>query len=187
MSQSNLIYRFEEVVENPAGFSLNKRVKAVYRLEGFIHETFRNHPEHPIGRPHWTYVESGGKTTGIESEHSIDDLQRKLGGENASAVEIPSVRPVFRLYLGLTRRDGSCVDPALVFERLRGFVDSFTVSEAKGLIYGELERTLIITVACSGLDKVRAAAAELREYFDQEAVGIEHNASYERIKGGPRS
>lgn len=58
---SKEIYHFEAAEGNAAGFSLNERVQAVYKLAGFIHKTYRNAEGQEPGKPVWSYVERGGK------------------------------------------------------------------------------------------------------------------------------
>lgn len=74
----NPLYHFEEAQQNPAGFDLNKRVTAVYQLAGFIHQTFRNHPDYPSGKPHWQYINQDGSLSSFESEVSALDVRKQL-------------------------------------------------------------------------------------------------------------
>ena len=74
----NRLFQFEDAHQNPAGFDLNKRVTAVYQLTGFIHQTFRNHPDYPTGKPHWQYIQQDGTLSSFESEVSAFDVQKQL-------------------------------------------------------------------------------------------------------------
>jgi len=179
---SNEIYHFEPVVENEAGFSLNKRVVAVYQLAGFIHQSYRNHPDYPQGKPIWSYVERGGKLTGLESEESAEAIQEKLSIGTAP-VSVSAPNAVFRLYIGLNRCKESQLDRGAALEALRRHFESFTVSDALGCFRGEQEPSLVVTLVGESLGQIRKIAAELREEFKQDGIGIEHHGIYERITG----
>lgn len=180
MSRTNPIYKFEEVDQNPCGHSLNERVSAVYTLEGFVHRTYRNHEDYPQGKPHWSYVQRGGKLTDIESAESLEDLKQQLTDSTSKQIEITSIGKVFRVYLGLTQQDGSAVDKEQVFQCLEGFLESFTINQGTGCFHGDRETSLIITLAGVSLEKVRQVANDLRTRFNQNGVGIEHDGTYER-------
>ena len=182
MSRNDPIYEFKPVHLNPCGRGMNERVSAVYALEGFIHHTYRNHPEHPQGQSHWVYIKRGGKLTGVESDVSFEDLQAQLSGDARPA---PTLAPnaAFRLYIGLNRGKESQLDRGAVFEALRRHFESFTVSDALGCFRGEQEPSLVVTLVGESLGQIRKIAAELREEFKQDGIGIEHHGIYERITG----
>ncbi len=74
---SQPIYHFEAAETEQAGHSLKAKVIAVYTLAGFIERRYRNGSQgEPIA--YWAYVERGGKETGITSDTSAEDLQRRL-------------------------------------------------------------------------------------------------------------
>jgi hypothetical protein len=182
MSRNDPIYKFEPVHQNSCGRGLNERVSAVYALKGFIHHTYRNHPEHPQGQSHWVYIKRGGKLTGLESDVSLEDLQAQLSGDARPA---PTSAPnaVFRLYIGLNRCKESQLDRGAVFEALRRHFESFAVSDALGCFRGEQEPSLVVTLVGESLAHIREIAAELREEFKQDGIGIEHHGIYERVTG----
>ena len=72
------LHHFETAHQNAAGVALNKRVTAVYALSGYIHETLRNHPDYPNGKPHWQYILSDGSLTQFESEVSALDVRKQI-------------------------------------------------------------------------------------------------------------
>jgi hypothetical protein len=71
-------YTFKQPVQNPAGFDLNQRVAAVYQFAGFIHKTYRNHPDFTQGKPHWQFIQQGGALSAFESDVSAEDVQQQL-------------------------------------------------------------------------------------------------------------
>ncbi|CAA6693011.1 MULTISPECIES: hypothetical protein [unclassified Lentimonas] len=180
MSRNDPIYKFEPVHQNPCGRGLNERVSAVYALEGFIHHTYRNDPDHPQGKPHWAYIKRGGKLTGLESDVSQGDLQAQLSGEFSSA-SISASNAVFRLYIGLNAGKESQLDRGAVFEALRRHFESFTVSDALGCFRGEQEPSLVVTLVGESLTSVKRIASELRAEWKQDGIGIEHHGIYERV------
>ncbi len=178
---ANETYRFEKVVDNPAGFSFNKRVRAVYRLEGFIHETFRNGADGGEALPRWLYVGKGGVLSGLESSVSLGDLEQRIACKDFSAsTDAPSLG---RLYLGLHTRGGQKVEKDSVIQEISTQLYSFTVTDALGCREGAVEPCLVVTVGAIDFDLLWQAASHLRERFDQEAVGIEWGGDYHRVTG----
>ena len=74
----NTVHHFEPAQQNAAGVALNKRVTAVYQLGGYIHETLRNNPDYPNGKPHWQYIQQGGSLTAFESDISELDVRKQI-------------------------------------------------------------------------------------------------------------
>ncbi|MDG1301998.1 MAG: hypothetical protein P8R37_10470 [Opitutae bacterium] len=183
---SNEIYHFEPVEENEAGFSLNKRVVAVYQLAGFIHQSYRNHSDYPQGKPIWSYVERGGKLTGIESSESAEALQAELSGEpttNTEAGLTHTIGAVQRLFIGLHKLDGAEVSREAIIAILANKLDTFTVTDALGYYQGEPEPTLIAEVPITGGTELVSLAQHLADTFNQDAVGVEKDGIYTRVFG----
>jgi hypothetical protein len=178
---ANEIYRFEEVVENPAGFSLNKRVRAVYRLEGFIHETLRNGADAGEALPRWLYIGRGGVLSGLESTVSLGDLEQRIACNDFSASG--EAHSLGRLYLGLHTRAGQKLEKDSVIQEISTQLYSFTATAALGCREGAVEPGLVVTVGAVDFDLLWQAASHLREKFDQEAVGIEWAGAYHRVTG----
>jgi hypothetical protein len=185
---SNEIYHFEPAEDNEAGFSLNKREVAVYKLAGFIHKTYRNAgPGEAPGQPIWSYVERGGKLSGIESTESIEALQAELSdAPYPQPKDVPNTQTlgsVQRLFIGLETDDGSTVNRDAVIEMLASKLDTFTVADVLGYYQGTPEPTLIVEVAKTGGAKLEPLARDLADAFDQDAVGLEKGGIYTRVFG----
>lgn len=177
----NEIYHYAPVEENPAGFSLNQRVVAVYQLAGFIHQTYRNHVDSPQGKPHWQYIKRGGVLTPVESSQSLEDVLQQLQ-EAEFVASVPGI-PIVRLYLGLRTRTGTEVNKDDVVDYISGTLTGFTLTNGTGCFEGQQEAVRVISVASNETGKIWALAEDLRVRFDQDGVGLEINGLYHRVKG----
>lgn len=183
---NNDIYHYQPAEDNAAGFSLNKRVVAVYKLAGFIHKTYRNANGHEPGKPEWSYVERGGKLTGIDSEESAEAVQAQLDGTEKPHTASPATQVIGglqRMFIGLNRSGGDPVDRDVILELLATRLDTFTVTETIGYYQGQREPTLIVEVAKSGGADLLPLAKDIADAFDQDAVGVESKGVYTRVFG----
>jgi hypothetical protein len=186
---SNEIYHYEAVQENGGGFQLNQRVLAVYKLAGFIHKTYRNSEGHEPGKPEWSYVERGGKLTGIESEDSSEAVRAQLDGAKKPNVASPATQVIGtlqRMFIGLNHRDGGTVDRDVILELLATRLDAFTVAKTIGYYQGEREPTLIVEVGKTGGADLLPLAKDIANAFDQDAVRVESKGIYTRVFGEPK-
>jgi hypothetical protein len=178
-------YRFEPVEQNAAGHAVNARVCAVYKLEGFIHRSYRNDPEAEPGRPYWEYFRRGGEVTGLRSEASLEALQAAIAGEPppspSAGPEAPEDRPVLRLYIGLLRRDGGTTEADTALALLEKHLEAFTATETTGWFDGRRIPTLVVAHAAGDPAKVRKLAADLCLLLDQDGIGLETGGRYERV------
>jgi hypothetical protein len=181
------IYHFEPAEDNVAGFSLNKRVVAVYKLAGFIHQSYRNADDTTApGKPVWSYVERGGKLTGLESTESAEAIKAELSGVptcNEDSAQTQTIGAVQRLFIGLHKVDGSEVNREAVIAIIASKLDTFTVTDVLGYYQGTPEPTLIVEVAKTGGTDLMPLARDLADAFDQDAVGIEKGGIYTRVFG----
>ena len=181
------IYKFEPAKRHQAGHSLKQKVCAVYKLTGFIEKRYRNSEKDGAPEPYWSYVERGGKETGIESRRSPEAVQGLLGGkvvpiENREG----SSRPLHRLFIGLNRQDGATNEVQSVLELIAQRLDTFTASEVYGYFKGKAEPTLIIEIAKSNPKDLVHLARDLADVFEQEAIGLEERGIYKRVYGSKR-
>jgi hypothetical protein len=99
---STEIYHFAPAEDNAAGFSFNRPALAVYQIAGHIHQTYRNHPDYPQGKPHWLYIQQDGTLTTFESEISADDVRKQIlnstqpDGHRDPKQEDPTTEPAQR-------------------------------------------------------------------------------------------
>jgi hypothetical protein len=180
MSRQNPILRFEAVDSVAAGHSLNRRVCAVYELQGFIHQTFLNDANHQDPKSCWEYFGRGGVVTGLRSEVSLEALKSELGCEAPDEIE-SEPREIFKLYVGLSKSDGRIIQTDEVYPLLDAYFESYTATESRGHFKGSQEPVVVITVAANNRQLVIQVARELRQKLLQEGVGIEHSGHYERI------
>lgn len=60
------------------GFCPNQATEAVYRLDGFIHKTYRNAQGVSPGEVVWVYIAADGQSTGLESSVSAEALREQI-------------------------------------------------------------------------------------------------------------
>lgn len=60
------------------GFCPNQAIEAAYRLDGFIHKTYRNAGEVSPGKTVWVYIAADGQSTGLESSVSAEALREQI-------------------------------------------------------------------------------------------------------------
>ena len=75
----NAPYLFKSIPQPEGlGFCPNQAIEAAYRLDGFIHKTYRNAGEVSAGETVWVYIAADGQSTGLESSVSAEDLCEQI-------------------------------------------------------------------------------------------------------------
>jgi hypothetical protein len=86
---------------------------------------------------------------------------------------------LFTLYLGSLSGQAQTIES--VTAKVGRRFESFTLTEAHGVFRGVSERMWLIRIATDGTETVLELAAELREQWKQDGVGIELAGSYFRV------
>jgi hypothetical protein len=176
------IYRFENAASPAAGHSLKAKEVAVYALAGFIEKRYRNVAD-GTAEPYWSYVERGGRETGIESAESAEAVHALLSDNQPTPQATDQIGAIRRLFMGLHQQNRQLVDKAAVLQMIALRFPTFTVTESTGYYKGVPEPTLIIEIAAPGGPHLEPLARDLADAFDQDAVGIEAGGVYTRIFG----
>ena len=75
----NAPYLFKSIPHSEGqGFCPNQAIEAAYRLDGFIHRTYRNAGEVSPGETVWVYIAADGQSTGLESSVSAEALRERI-------------------------------------------------------------------------------------------------------------
>ncbi len=89
---------------------------------------------------------------------------------------------VYRLYIGLSQTNCSkTIDRDQVVNTIARCIDSFTVYDAQGFFRGELENTLVVTIAHENCHYIKSLAYDLCVLLHQEGIGLEYDGCYHRI------
>lgn len=178
-------FHLKNIEDGTSGHALKKRVTAVYGLEGYIERRYRNGKDgEPV--PYWTYVKRGGEETRIESEVSLESLQKLFGATPEKAIVSESIDAMKRLFVGLLKADGEAIEKVEILQTVAERFESFTTTEATGYYRGEPHPTLIIEIAATGNECPEQLARDLADKFEQEAVGLESHGIYRRVYASPR-
>jgi len=90
---------------------------------------------------------------------------------------------IHKLYVGLSKKDHpEKINRAQVISTVAKHFDSFTVHDAQGFYKGDQEKTLVFTIAHNSNSDITAIAHQLCILLKQDAIGLEFDNSYYRIK-----
>lgn len=90
---------------------------------------------------------------------------------------------LFTLYIGTAPRSSASppVDIPRLQELLGAAFPSFTLLQAEGVFRGQSERTFVVKVTAPDVIALLEEVAKLRQEFDQDGIGIEHEGNYHRV------
>ena len=89
---------------------------------------------------------------------------------------------IYRLYVGLSGDDTQeAIDGDQVIAWVAQQVDSFTVLTAQGFFRGNVEDTLVFTIAHDDQHFVINLAHKLRAQLNQKGIGLEYDGAYHRM------
>ena len=94
---------------------------------------------------------------------------------------------VYRLYIGLSQANHSkAINRDRVIAIIARSIASFTIYDAQGFFRGEVENTLVITIAHESSNYIKSLAYDLCVRLKQEGIGLEYDGLYHRItQDGP--
>lgn len=75
-------FHFEPIEQIAFGCALDLHTECIYRLEGYIHETYRNRGRE--AEKIWTFHLKDGRPAGLISNSSAEDLREIIGKERKS-------------------------------------------------------------------------------------------------------
>jgi len=103
----------------------------------------------------------------------METIEISSAGAHAGGI----VLELFTLYVG-------CADAkaakGIVSQVVGSFFESFTLLEGEGFFRGMREPVQLVRIATDDVEKVLAAASEIRARLNQDGVGVEYGGAYYR-------